>query len=101
MCAIWQSKYAWVAQTCSSSLLCVSCNLFWEFDLLFVDGQALLVGRSKNCNPRQCLRVELARKQTMMYYQPQRDRLFLRVVLALPTIVTACKRESLRLLRVC
>lgn len=55
--------------------------------------QALLAGRDKSRNPRQCLRVELARKQTMMYYQPQPSRLFLKIVLSVPTLVTTCKSE--------
>lgn len=53
---------------------------------------ALLAGRDKSRNPRQCLRVELARKQTMMYYQPQPSRLFLKIVLSVPTLVTTCKK---------
>lgn len=56
--------------------------------------QILLAGRDKSRNPRQCLRVELARKQTMMYYQPQPSRLFLKIVLAVPTLVAGCRSES-------
>ncbi|PSC71316.1 DNA polymerase delta catalytic subunit [Micractinium conductrix] len=51
----------------------------------------LLAGRDKSKNPRQCLRVELTRKQTVMYYQPLKDRLFLRIVLAKPDLVAPCR----------
>ena len=37
------------------------------------------------------LRVELVRKQTMMFYQPTKDRLFLKIVLATPNLVATCR----------
>ncbi|KAL4435029.1 hypothetical protein ABPG77_003854 [Micractinium sp. CCAP 211/92] len=52
---------------------------------------AHLSGKDRTKNARQCLRVELARKQTMMHYQPQKDRLFLRIVLAGPNLVAPCR----------
>lgn len=55
--------------------------------------QAHLSGKDRTKNARQCLRVELARKQTMMHYQPHKDRLFLRVVLAGPNLVAPCRSE--------
>ena len=55
--------------------------------------QAQLSGRDRSGNPRQVLRVELTRKQTMMYYQPQKSRLFIKIVLALPTLVAPCRCE--------
>lgn len=39
----------------------------------------------------QVLRVELVRKQTMMFYQPTKDRLFLKIVLATPNLVATCR----------
>jgi len=41
----------------------------------------------------QVLRIELARKQTMMFYQPTKDRLFLKIVLATPNLVAPCRSE--------
>ena len=41
----------------------------------------------------QVLRVELARKQTMMFYQPSKDRLFLKIVLATPNLVAPARSE--------
>lgn len=37
--------------------------------------------------------MELARKQTMMFYQPAKDRLFLKIVLATPNLVAPCRSE--------
>ena len=55
--------------------------------------QSMLSGRERNGNPRQCLRVELTRKQTMMYYQPHKSRLFLKIVLSTPNLVAPCRSE--------
>ena len=55
--------------------------------------QVLLAGRDKSRNPRQCLCVELAQKQTMMHYQPQASRLFLKIVLSVPNLVTPCRSK--------
>nr|BAE48221.1 DNA polymerase delta subunit [Chlorella sorokiniana] len=52
---------------------------------------AHLSSKDRTKNARQCLRVQLARKQTMMHYQPQKDRLFLRIVLAGPNLVAPCR----------
>ncbi|PRW18348.1 DNA polymerase delta catalytic subunit [Chlorella sorokiniana] len=49
------------------------------------------LGPKDKKNPRQVLRVELARKQTMMFYQPAKDRLFLKIVLATPNLVSTCR----------
>lgn len=55
--------------------------------------QNLLSGKDRSRNPRQCLRVEMERKTSMMHYQPQGARLFLKIVLALPNLVAPCRGE--------
>lgn len=53
----------------------------------------LLAGRDKSKNPRQCLRVELTRKQTVMYYQVGRSA---RLALLWSTRLRSMRRGMLR-----
>eukprot|EP00887_Chlorella_sp_A99_P006196 scaffold3.g6196.t1 len=60
-------------------------TLQWELN-------SLLVGRDRRkVNSRQVLGVHLEQRQTVMYYQPQRSRPFLRVVLATPDQVAPAR----------
>jgi hypothetical protein len=56
--------------------------------------QRHLSGKDKNNNPRSCLSVALEQKQTVMHYQPQKSRAFLKIVLAVPNLVAPCRGES-------
>lgn len=38
-----------------------------------------------------CLRVDMEQKQTIMHYQPQKSRTFLRIVVATPNLVTQAR----------
>lgn len=51
----------------------------------------LLAGRDRSRNARQCLRVELLQRQTVMYYQPAGPKPFLRIVLSTPNLVAPCR----------
>uniref|UniRef100_A0A0E0F355 DNA polymerase n=1 Tax=Oryza meridionalis TaxID=40149 RepID=A0A0E0F355_9ORYZ len=55
-----------------------------------------LEGRMKDSNrnsnvPRFVKRIELVQKQTIMHYQPQQSQPFLKIVVALPTMVASCR----------
>ncbi|TVU01031.1 hypothetical protein EJB05_53512 [Eragrostis curvula] len=55
-----------------------------------------LEGRMKESNrssnvPRFVKRVELVQKQTIMHYQPHQSQPFLKIVVALPTMVASCR----------
>ncbi|GJN07344.1 hypothetical protein PR202_ga25168 [Eleusine coracana subsp. coracana] len=55
-----------------------------------------LEGRMKESNrssnvPRFVKRVELVQKQTIMHYQPHKSQPFLKIVVALPTMVASCR----------
>ncbi|KAJ4751824.1 DNA polymerase [Rhynchospora pubera] len=55
-----------------------------------------LEGRMKDSNrnsnvPRFVKRIELVQKKSIMYYQPQKSQAFLKIVVALPTMVTSCR----------
>jgi len=55
-----------------------------------------LEGRMKESNrssnvPRFVKRVELVQKQTIMHYQTQQSQPFLKIVVALPTMVASCR----------
>ncbi|GAB4815412.1 hypothetical protein N2152v2_002458 [Parachlorella kessleri] len=49
-----------------------------------------LAGKERN-NPRSCLGVFLEQKQTVLHYQPQESRPFLKIVVATPSLVGASK----------
>ncbi|KAF0894590.1 hypothetical protein E2562_001890 [Oryza meyeriana var. granulata] len=55
-----------------------------------------LEGRMKDSNrssnvPRFVKRIELMQKQTIMHYQPHQSQPFLKIVVALPTMVASCR----------
>lgn len=50
-----------------------------------------LASRDKSRNERRVLRVEIVQKQTLLYYQPANSRPFLKIVVALPNLVSAAK----------
>lgn len=41
-----------------------------------------------------CLGVQMVQKQTIMHYQPQKSRAFLRITVATPNLVTQARGES-------
>ncbi|XP_021899855.1 LOW QUALITY PROTEIN: DNA polymerase delta catalytic subunit [Carica papaya] len=56
----------------------------------------ILEGRMKEANrnskvPKFVRRIELVQKRSIMYYQQQKSQLFLKIVVALPTMVTSCR----------
>ena len=66
--------------------------------------QGRLIERSKGRGTKLCVAVRMEQKQTAMHYQPVKKRLFLKVVLATPTMVTQARGESVShalLLRSC
>lgn len=50
-----------------------------------------LSGRDRSKNPRSCLRIEVIQRQTILFYQPQTTRAFLKVVMAGPQLVSTCR----------
>jgi DNA polymerase delta subunit 1 len=50
-----------------------------------------LAGRDKSKNSKSVLKVEIVQKQTILYYQPQKSRPFLKVSVALPNLVASSK----------
>lgn len=49
---------------------------------------------NRNSNvPRFVKRIELVLKQTIMHYQPQQSQPFLKIVVALPTMVASCRGQ--------
>jgi DNA polymerase delta subunit 1 len=40
-------------------------------------------------------RIEIVQKRSIMYYQEQKSRTFLKIVVALPTMVASCRGEFL------
>ncbi|XP_031473442.1 DNA polymerase delta catalytic subunit isoform X2 [Nymphaea colorata] len=56
----------------------------------------ILEGRMKEANrnskvPRFIMRIEIVQKRSIMYYQEQKSHAFLKIVVALPTIVASCR----------
>jgi DNA polymerase delta subunit 1 len=52
-----------------------------------------LSGRDRSRNPRSCLRVEIVHRQTLLYYQPAQSRMFLKIYVAAPQLVSASKSK--------
>jgi DNA polymerase delta subunit 1 len=50
-----------------------------------------LAGRDKSRNSKSVLKVEIVQKQTILYYQPQKSRPFLKISVALPNLVASSK----------
>ena len=53
--------------------------------------QGRLVERSKGKGTKLCVAVRMERKQTAMHYQSVKQRAFLKIVLATPTMVTQAR----------
>ena len=53
--------------------------------------QNALAGKDKSKNPKSCLKVELVQKQTILFYQPQDKKPFLKISVALPNLVSTSK----------
>lgn len=47
--------------------------------------------------PKYVRRIELVHKRSIMYYQQQTSLPFLKIVVALPTMVTSCRGINLEL----
>lgn len=58
-------------------------------------------GRDRSKNPRSCLRVEVIQRQTILYYQPQKTRAFLKIYMAGPQLVAPCRSRVTKFLLVC
>jgi DNA polymerase delta subunit 1 len=50
-----------------------------------------LAGKDRSNNPRQCLAVQIENKQSIMYYQSAKARPFLKITMALPTLIAPCR----------
>ena len=53
--------------------------------------QGRLIERSKGKGTKLCVAVRIEQKQTCMHYQPTKQRQFLKIVLATPTMVTQAR----------
>jgi hypothetical protein len=68
----------------------------WQYMVSLWFLLTVLQGRMKESNrssnvPRFVKRVELVQKQTIMHYQTQQSQPFLKIVVALPTMVASCR----------
>lgn len=69
----------------------VLCSTSYWFFLVF-NLQGRMKDSNRNSNvPRFVKRVELVQKKSIMYYQPQTLQPFLKIVVALPTMVASCR----------
>ena len=68
--------------------LSLSLSLF--IPCLLVQGRMRDVNRNSNV-PYFVRRVELVQRRSIMYYQQQNSQPFLKIVVALPTMVTSCR----------
>lgn len=57
--------------------------------------QGRLIERSKGKGTKLCVAVRIEQKQTCMHYQPTKQRQFLKIVLATPTMVTQARGKLL------
>ena len=75
----------------------MACGLMHPICMLL---QQRLTDRSKERVARCCLSVKLEQKQTLKYYQPTKTRGFLKITVALPTMIPglkgACSRYATR-----
>ena len=46
--------------------------------------------------PQYVRRIELVQKRSIMYYQQQTSHAFLKIVVALPTMVTSCRGKQIQ-----
>ena len=63
-------------------------------------------GRMREVNrnsrvPKFVRRIEMVQKRSIMYYQLQSSHPFLKIVVALPTMVTSCRGKNLRFINCC
>jgi DNA polymerase delta subunit 1 len=50
--------------------------------------------------PKYVRRIELVQKRSVMYYQQQTSHPFLKIVVALPTMVTSCRGKKFGFLNI-
>ncbi len=62
--------------------------------LLHVLPQGRLIERSKGKGTKLCVAVRMEQKQTAMHYQSVKQKHFLRIVLATPTMVTQARGQA-------
>lgn len=62
-----------------------------DLDPLAEELSKALAGKDKSRNIRQCLKVEIVQKQSIMFYQPGKVRSFLKITVAIPNLVAPCK----------
>lgn len=72
-------------------------NIYYIF---LLSSCSLLQARMREANksskvPRYVRRIELVQKKSIMYYQPESSQPFLKIVVALPTMVTSCRGKIL------
>ena len=66
--------------------LCISIMIFF----MILKGRMREVNRNSKV-PKFVRRIELVQKRSIMYYQQQTSSSFLKIVVALPTMVTSCR----------
>lgn len=75
-----------------------SMKVLWKYILSLYILHNLLQARMKESNRNSSVQrfvksVELLQKQTIMHYQPNKSQSFLKIVVALPTMVASCRGE--------